>query len=277
MTKTDNMSGDAGMASRQNVTAFFDSRAEAEAAVRRIEAEGVASADVRMVEGRDETVSSQNGEERGFFEVLGDFFMPDEDRYSYAEGLNRGGYLVSVTATTANRDRILDILDDEGTIDMDQREAEWRDDGWTGLPSSRDGAVGGIGARQSQPVDGTIEVVEENLRVGKRETDHGRVRVRSYVIETPVEEEVILRNEQVHVARRPVDRVLSAGEGVFDERTLEATEHHEEAVVSKEVRVTEEITLETEAQERTETVRDTVRRTEVEIDDDRLEDRNSKR
>ncbi len=48
----------------------------------------------------------------------------------------------------------------------------------------------------------------------------------------------------------------------------EATERHEEAVVSKEARVTEEITLEKDKRDRTETVRDTVRHTEVENDDE---------
>ena len=46
-------------------------------------------------------------------------------------------------------------------------------------------------------------------------------------------------------------------------------EQAEEAVVSKEARVTEEITLRKEAEERTETVSDTVRHTEVEVEDER--------
>ena len=116
----------------------------------------------------------------------------------------------------------------------------------------------------------TIEVVEENLRVGKREVDQGRVRVRSYVVETPVEEDVVLRGETVHLERKPVDRAVSAGEAFVD-RTIEATETAEEAVVSKEARVTEEISLAKAVDSRTETVRDTVRHTEVEVEDERLD------
>jgi uncharacterized protein (TIGR02271 family) len=113
-----------------------------------------------------------------------------------------------------------------------------------------------------------IPVVEENLRVGKREVTHGRVRVRSYVVETPVEEQVRLRDEHVHVERQRVDRPVTDADRVFQDRTIEASETAEEAVVSKEARVTEEVRLQKEAQERTETVRDTVRRTEVEIEND---------
>ena len=70
--------------------------------------------------------------QKGFFEALGDLFMPEEDRYAYAEGLSRGGFLVSLYTTVDNRDRILDILDDAGTIDMDAREESWRAEGWAG-------------------------------------------------------------------------------------------------------------------------------------------------
>ena len=55
----------------------------------------------------------------------------------------------------------------------------------------------------------------------------------------------------------------------FQDRTIEAEEHTEEAVVGKEARVTEEISLRKEGSDRQETISDTVRKTEVEIEDDR--------
>lgn len=116
----------------------------------------------------------------------------------------------------------------------------------------------------------SIPIVEERLRVGKRQAEHGRIRVRSYVVETPVQEQVTLRQEHVEIEREPVDRPLTAADKAdFQERTIEATESAEEPVVSKEARVREEVRLRKEAQERTETVSDKVRRTEVEVDDQR--------
>src|SRR5690348_3190656 len=97
-------------------------------------------------------------------------------------------------------------------------------------------ALGRVGA------DGQWRVTtggEERLRVGKREVGHGRVRVRSYVVETPVQEQVTLHQERVEIERRPVDRPAAAGDDAFRERTIEATETSEEAVVSKEARVRE--------------------------------------
>jgi stress response protein YsnF len=77
------------------------------------------------------------------------------------------------------------------------------------------------------------------------------------------------REERVAVERRPANRALGDAELAFQERTIEAEERGEEAVVSKEARVTEEVVVRREAEQRTETVSDTVRQTEVEVEDER--------
>ena len=115
--------------------------------------------------------------------------------------------------------------------------------------------------------DDTIKVVQEQLRVGKREVARGAVRVRSYVVERPVEEEVRLHEERVQIERRPVNRPMDqADAAAFRDRTVEVQARAEEAVVGKEARVVEEIGVRKETNERVETVRDTVRHTEVEIE-----------
>ncbi|HEX8423782.1 MAG TPA: YsnF/AvaK domain-containing protein [Pyrinomonadaceae bacterium] len=111
----------------------------------------------------------------------------------------------------------------------------------------------------------TIPVVEEELQVGKREVERGGVRVESRVEERPVTEEVQLREERVHVERRPVDRPVTDGDNAFREGTLEVTERAEEAVVSKTARVVEEVVVGKEVAEHTETISDTVRRTDVDV------------
>jgi len=112
----------------------------------------------------------------------------------------------------------------------------------------------------------TIPVVEEALQVGKRQTERD-VHVRTTVTETPVEETVRLRQEHVTVERRPAERqARPADSEAFKEQTLIVTETGEEAVVGKQARVVEEVVLRKEAEERTETIRDTVRRTDVQVD-----------
>jgi uncharacterized protein (TIGR02271 family) len=115
-----------------------------------------------------------------------------------------------------------------------------------------------------------IPIVEEQLRVGKRLVNRGRVRVRTYVVETPVEETVTLRDESVSVERRPVTRELAdVPADAFREREIEVTETDEEAVVSKQARVVEEVVVRKDVATDNRVVRDTVRRTEVEIEDER--------
>ena len=268
-------------AGKQTITAYFEDRGEADRAVERLAAAGIARSNVRLIAGDTGSVpggaTSGTG---GFWDSLSDFFMPEEDRHTYAEGLRRGGYLVTVTPTaTAEYETALDILDDEGTIDIGERASSWRSEGWGGYDAGSVGAASalnktGLGASRSTLSDKgegeeIIPIVEEQLRVGKRDVSHGRVRVRSYVIETPVSEQVNLREENVSVQRRSVDRPLTAGDRLFEDRTIEVEEHAEEAVVAKEARVREEIVVNKQVGERTKTVSDTVRSTEVEIQDDR--------
>ena len=136
------------------------------------------------------------------------------------------------------------------------------------MPTRQMGAQTGAQGTTATSPD-TIKVMEERLRVGKREVAAGGVRVRSYVVERPVEEQVRLHEERVSVERHPVDRAVTTADaaGAFQDRTIEARATSEEAVVGKDVRVVEEIGLKKEASDRTETVRDTVRKTEVEVED----------
>ena len=291
-----------GASGTLSVSAMFDSQAEAQRAVERLNQAGITSERIRQVAGGRDTASRTDAVEdrnKGFWDSLEDFFFPDEDRYSYAEGLSRGGYLVTVTGLSgADYETALDILDDEGSINLEEREESWRSEGWSDYQSSsyasdstasaygaRAGATGDLDSpyvdedstgadaslRQGRDLRGdeTIPIVEERLRVGKRETGHGRVRVRAYTVEEPVSESVDLREERVEVERRPVDRPLTNADTAFQDRTIEAEEYREEAVVQKEARVVEEIELRKTSETHRETVSDTVRRTEVEIDDDR--------
>ena len=105
------------------------------------------------------------------------------------------------------------------------------------------------------------------MQVGKREVESGGVRVRSHVVERPVEESVRLREERVSVERRPVNRAVDDDYlNAFREGAIEVSEKSEVAVVSKQARVVEEVVVNKEVGERTETVTDTVRRTDVEVE-----------
>ena len=131
------------------------------------------------------------------------------------------------------------------------------------------GAASATGVARSTVTGGegdTIQLAEEKLAIGKRAVMGGTTRIRRYVVETPVEEKVALHEEKVTIERRPVTDGRPVGTADFTDRTIEMTESREEAVVSKTARVVEEIALRKEATERVETVKDTVRRDEVKVE-----------
>jgi stress response protein YsnF len=280
----------------QTITALFDRPAEAQAAQAKLVAAGIPQSAIKLVQGAQTARTSgsydYHKDEGGFWGSLKDFFMPEEDRYAYSEGLSRGGTLLTASVEPTQTETAYDILEQHGSVDLDQRESTWRKEGWSGYSAAggttaassttgtaATGTATGTTATGAAALKGAgttagetdyIPVVEERLNVGKRVAESGRVRVRSYVVEKPVEEQVTLRDETVHVDRRAVDRpVTAADEALFASKTIEATELREQAVVSKDARVVEEVGIRKDAGQRTETVTDKVRHTEVEVEDER--------
>jgi uncharacterized protein (TIGR02271 family) len=276
---------------QQTITAIFDKREEATRAVDDLVQGGIPRTSIKLMPENDVapapilstgTTYDTTRDEKGFWATLGDLFMPDEDRSSYAEAMHRGSIMVSVAVDEAHAARAEDILEEHGTVNMDEREASWRNEGWKGYSPTNPAAAGiaatartgmaGTPARAaSAGSDETISLVEEQLKIGKRQVSGGRVKVRSYVVETPVNEQVSLQDETVSVERRPIDRALTEAEAgrMFQDRTIEAEERDEEAVVSKSARVTGEVIVKKGVEQRTETARDSVRSTKVDVEDDR--------
>ena len=256
----------------RTLTAMFNSKPDAERAGQMLVSE--LKLDRAMIqtspgEGVTDTGydKSRPYEEKGFFGSLKSMSVPDEDRYTYAEGMRRGSVLLTVQVDEAHLDRAADVLEHAGAVNLDEQEETWRKSGWTGYDATAHGTMHPAAAVQGSQ-DETLKVVQERLVVGKRAVEGGRVRVRSYVVEQPVETQVTLHQERVGIERQSVDRPATAADlAAFQERTIEARATSEEAVVSKEARVVEEIAVTKQAADRVETVRDTVRETKVEVED----------
>ncbi len=266
----------------RTITAMFDSRSEAESARDRLSASNIDADRVRIIDqsSSGETGGQSSGESEGFWASLKDMFMPDEDRQAYGEGIRRGGFMLTAEVDENDADRACSTLDQSSSVDLDERQNEWRSDGWEGYQADRPaGAFGRLGQdeQSSSGMDEErIPIVDEELRVGKREVERGGARVRSYVRDVPVHEQVDLREEHVDIERRPVDRKIEAGDGdIFKDRDIEMTEHSEEAVISKEARVREELVMRKTSENRTQEIDDTVRHTEVDVDENTGKDRSA--
>ncbi|HEX7002884.1 MAG TPA: DUF2382 domain-containing protein [Trueperaceae bacterium] len=211
------------------------------------------------------TLVGAGGVTGGLLGALTDAGVPEEEAHRYAEGVRRGGNLVVVNAPDGRAEMAATILDRHAAADVEARESNWRRQGWERHEHEAEPLTERQLAQEREHIE--IPIVEEDIRVGKREVERGGVRARTYVRERPVDEQVELRDESVEVRRQRADRPLSAADGdAFRERSVEMHETDEEAVVSKEARVVEDVVIEKQARDRTEHVRDTVRRTEVEIE-----------
>jgi uncharacterized protein (TIGR02271 family) len=190
----------------------------------------------------------------------------------YAEAVRRGNSVVSVTVPADRIEQATRIMNAAGAVDIDRRVEQYRETGYKQYDenapaySYEDAEAERDRLRRSEQ-GGSIPVVEEELEIGKRVIRRGGVRVYSRVIDKPVEEQIELREEHARVERRRVDRPIGSGElGKLRDQSIEVTETAEEPVVQKRARVKEEVVVGKETKTRTEKVRDTVRRTEVEVE-----------
>lgn len=268
------------------VIGLIEDRAEAEAVVNDLVHEGFARDHIRVM-ASDQHVEREKAESpasesglRLVLEKLGllqsrrrEIGLSSEEEGYFSEGVRRGGLLVTVETDEPRANQAADILEHHGAVDIEERATQWRQAGWTpgqdsGTPTAGAPPTGTAPTSAQAPGAGqAIPIVEEELKVGKRAVRRGGVRIYSRMVEEPVSESVRLREEHVDVQRRPVDRPATEADlAAFKEGSIEMVETAEEPVVAKEARVVEEVAVSKGVEERTQTVGDTVRRTQVEVE-----------
>lgn len=276
------------------VVGVYDDYAQAKNALDELLASGFSRTDVKLSPSEDSAEARQGllrtsdaTQESDDDWSIGNFFrslfgtdQKDEHADIYSESIRRGSYLLTVDADSEEqRDRATDILNRFDPVDIDERASLWRSQGWskydTAAPVFDDSEIQSertaYASRRSQgdtlQGEARIPVVEEQLKVGKREVQRGGVRVFQRMTEKPVHESVQLREEHVKVERRPVDQpATEADMAAFKEGTVELRETSEEAVVGKTARVVEEVIVGKDVSERTQKIDETLRRTDVEVE-----------
>jgi uncharacterized protein (TIGR02271 family) len=288
------------------VIGVYDNYSDAQRALNALLESGFSQNDIRLSPDEDTPDARQtslrgsgqtdDGSDSGW--GIGKFFSSlfgggekNEDVHVYSEAVRRGSYLLTVDADSdQQRDKATDILNRFDPVDIDERSTQWRSQGWSeydrSAPMLNDQEIqqerSMYAPQQTQQTQQTqqknmrggtlegeakIQVMEEQLQVGKREVQRGGVRVVQRMTETPAEESVQLREEHVKVERRPVNQpATEADMAAFKEGSMELRETAEEPVVGKTARVVEEVVVGKDVSQRTETVKDTVRRTDVDIE-----------
>ena len=196
------------------------------------------------------TTVGNNDKDSGFFDSL---FDSRDESSKYADVAQHGSIVAVHTQSEDEARRAAELLDEYGAIDVDDRAEKYKS-----MPRNE----------RNKWISSSIPVVQEELNVGKREVETGGVRVRSRIVEKPVEEHLRLREEHVHVERQPANRPATEKDfATFQKGETEIIEHAEVPLVNKEARVVEEVKFGKETTTRDETVRETVRKKEVDVDD----------
>ncbi|MEO8073725.1 MAG: YsnF/AvaK domain-containing protein [Acidobacteriota bacterium] len=254
------------------VIGIFDSKEETRNAMNELVEKGFIkeNIDVSNRKKMNETVAATNADTTAgdsisnFFSNL---FGGDETSVRNYSDIARDteGIVTVQTDTKEKAAQAAKILDSNGAIDVDDRAAQYRQK--YAQTSGKTGTAQTAQNRTANEGEMTIPVVEEELQVGKRAVETGGVRIKSRIVEKPVEETLRLREEHIVVDRRPANRAATEADFKnFKEGDIEITERAEKAVVNKEARVVGEVAVGKKVEEHEQKISDTVRKTEVDVE-----------
>lgn len=235
----------------RTVVGLFQDKNEALRTAEDLKQIGISESDVGMVskEGANGPIAAYldptkgTAEPEGIMSALSRLGLSHDSAEKYVAGIQAGCTLEAVSVEDARANEALEIMRAH-SIGTEERSK----------------------IRGAEGAEEILPVIVEELAVGKRQVEAGGVRATTTTQTTPVEKEVELRTESVDVERRKVDRPVQPGESdLFRDREIEVKAVSEEPVVAKTARVVEEVVVKKGVDTRTETVRDTVRRTDVDV------------
>ena len=251
------------------VTAVYPNRQEAEAAKTALQSANVDADNIHIIDRDTEMNAGRFDQDQGRYSYLRDSSIPGDELHTYHDALDRGETLVQARVDNDDVSEAVRILEGGNTVDLDEREKSYTDEHRFGTRTAYNQDYANATEYGEEE---SIDLVEERLRIGKREREAGSVKVRSYVVEKPVEADVTLREEKVRPERHPANRVLSKEEAAAAfgaaGKTVEVHAMAEEAVIEKDAVLKETIDVEKVATEKTKHIVDTIRETEVEVEGD---------
>ena len=264
----------------EKIVTMFSNTADAEGAKRSLLKAGFDDNDIDVISGDRLNKEEHEARHPGLWQRLFGDTVDEEQAEVYEDALRTGGVVLTLRADEEQLPRALSIIDAHDSGNMQQYgELGLRNDtdiqSSAGVPTDElyTGEVQPTGVtpvRTSLTGDETEEEVlrlaEERLEVGKRLVSEGSTRVRRYTVTDDVSKEVSLHEQHADIFRRPLTQHASPDDVDWSEKTVEVAETHELPVINKTVQVKEEVVVRTDQSERVETVNDSVRRQEVDID-----------
>jgi stress response protein YsnF len=229
----------------KTVIALFDDRNEAMSAYAALQQEGFAQADLDILTNDDKDDVPK-------LAVMHEY-IPAPDVDVYLQGVRDGGTIITANVADSAVERAASVMSSFKMVNIRERAATMQ----------------GVYGQLSDPAqnENVLEVIEEDLEVGTEEVERGRMRIYTVVTEREVQQDVKLRDETIRVNRRPVNRTVITNPDLFKQKSFEMVEIDEIAKVRKTVKVVEEVSLGKEVVQKIETIKETLRRQDVEIEE----------
>jgi stress response protein YsnF len=261
----------------EKIVTLYDTSDHAEAARRNLEAAGFPSREISMITSKSLSLTGDQLREPGLWHRL---FGRDIQQYEatlYGRSVDAGGALLTVRVPESDVARVTSILNAHQSVDLLKRAEQQGLISTTTVEKPVTMPVTPVTRAATPPVvtrpaadtvaaEEVLALAEEQINVGKRLIREGATRIRRFVIETPVETQVTLHEEHARVVRRAIADPNYVRNIDWNDRTIEIAETTEEPVITKSAHVAEEVVIQREGSDHVKTVRDKVRRQQVEVE-----------
>lgn len=264
---------------QEKIVTLFDSAIQAEAAKRNLVKAGFSDRDISLISGERLQQEGQSIRHPSLWQRLFGHDVDKDEADVYTRAMDKGGVVLTIRTEEEKLARAMTILHSHDSVDVPSRMQSSVGNGTIapGInPTAGKQFAGETNDRPAEPLRTSLtgdeseadilRLAEEQVEVGKRLVSEGSTRVRRYTVTDTVSEDISLHEQHADIFRRSVNEPALAGEVDWSEKTVEVAETHEQPVINKTTHVKEEVVVRTDGSDRTETINDTVRRQEVDID-----------
>jgi uncharacterized protein (TIGR02271 family) len=244
----------------EKVVTAYDSVDKAKNTLKVLQNAGYDTSDLSIIDRT--SLGSHDTDHVGLWRRLFGENVWDHEAAVYGDTLDKGGTILAARVPGDQVAKVMTLLDVHQPLDVHAVAAKIGET----VPVQAKALVTLPIAKADAKDPETLRLAEEQLNVGKRVFETGTTRIRRFVTERPVEEQVSLHEEHAEVVRKAITDPSYVADIDWSDQAYEVTETAEQAVVSKTARVVEEVTLRKTGTDRVETVKDTVRRQQVEVE-----------
>jgi stress response protein YsnF len=260
----------------EKIVTLYDTLEHAENARRNLESAGFPASEISLITRKSLSLAGDKLREPGLWHRM---FGRDIQQYEatlYGRAVDSGGAVLTLRVPETDVARATTILNAYQSVDLLKR-AEQQGlvtaattekvaapapplKTQTTVPPAVRAAAGTVVGEE------ILALAEEEIAVGKRVVQGGATRIRRFVTERPVEAQVTLHEEHARIVRRAIADPNYIRNIDWTDKTIEIVESAEEPVVTKSAHIAEEVVIQREGSDHVQTVRDKVRRQQVEVE-----------